>query len=104
MGRVDCSPQLVQHASCLDQSLVFFISAEKSQDDVIHGCPEHRALALDMESPSAIWILSSEEIASNLCGDVRWNRCFGDIPGDYQAWEEEQRAAVLACPIARWKL
>lgn len=29
-----------------------------------------------------------------------WNRRLGDIPGNNEAWEEEQRATILASPVA----
>ncbi len=33
-----------------------------------------------------------------------WDRSLGNVPSDDETWQEEQRAAILAGPVARWKL
>jgi len=54
-----------------------------------------------MQSPAAIFSMRArKEVGLHFGRVVGRNRRLGDVPGDYEAWEEEHRAAVVAGPVS----
>ena len=57
-----------------------------------------------MQTPSAILLLSCEEVVLDLDAPWFWYRCLRNVPADDDAWQEEEGSAVFASPVSSRKL
>lgn len=81
MRAAQCPSQFLQFSSCFYQPLVFFMSSQQPQNDIIHCSAENRAMPLDVKPPSTIfWVLSCKKISFNLNGYGCRYRSIRNVP------------------------